>query len=288
MRRNLGLTGALGNVEMAVAAAARRAVRGGEVASTARAVAVRHVVDGAEDAPVVVLGNSLGSTVAMWDAVAARLRERFRVVRYDLRGHGGSPTPPGPYAIDDLGADLVGLLDGLGIARAHLVGTSIGGMAALWAAARVPERIDRLVVIGSSARLPPAAAWVDRARSVVAEGTSSVAELVTRRWVAPAWAEAHPDAMAGLRAMFAAADPAGYAGCCLAIAGMDLTDGLASISAPTLVAVGSDDPSTPSQHAREIAEGIRDARLVTIEGAAHVPAIDHADEVAALIAEHLA
>lgn len=288
MQRNLELTGDLGNVEAAVAAAARLAVRSGRVQSAARPVAVHHVADGPDHAPVVVLGNSLGSTVAMWDAVARRLCDRFRVVRYDLRGHGSSPAPPGPYVIDDLGADLVALLDRLDTRRAHLVGTSIGGMAALWAAAHVPHRIDRLVVIGSSARLPPASAWIQRARSVLAEGTSSIAEVVTPRWVSAPWAEAHPDAMAGFRAMFAAADPAGYAGCCLTIAGMDLADALGSITAPTLVAVGSDDQSTPPEHARAIAERIRDARLVTIDGAAHVPALDHPDEVARLITEHLA
>jgi len=288
MRHNLESTGELGDLEAAVAAATRVATRQEWTSTTARAIPVHHVIDGPADAPVVILGNSLGSTLAMWDAVTSRLCDRFRVVRYDLRGHGGSPTPPGPYAIDDLGADLVGLTDRIGADRAHVVGTSIGGMAAMWAAAHAPDRVGRLVVIGSSARLPPAGAWVDRARSVLADGTASVAEQVTPRWVAQAWAEAHPEAMASFRAMFADADPAGYAGCCLAIAGMDLADALPEITASTLVAVGGDDRSTPVEHAQVVAAGIPNARLVTIEGAAHVPALDHPDEVATLITEHLA
>ena len=287
MQRNLELTGDLDDLPAAVAAATRIATRSHPTPPAEWAVPVHHVTHGPPDAPVVILGNSLGSTLSMWDAVAGRLCERFRVVRYDLRGHGRSPAPPGPYAIDDLGADLVRLVDDLGAERPHLVGTSIGGMAAMWAAAHAPDRVGRLVVIGSSVSLPPAGAWIDRARSVLASGTASVAEQVTPRWVAPTWAHAHPTEMEGFRAMFADADPAGYAGCCLAIAAMDLSDALPAITAPSLVVVGSEDPSTPPAHAETIADGIRDARLVRIPGAAHVPALDHPDEVATLIAEHL-
>ena len=288
MRRNLEATG-LSPTGTAVDAAARVARLAGQrtLAATARATRVHHSEAGPVDAPVVVLSNSLGSTIGMWDGVLPELTDRYRVIRYDLRGHGRTPAPPGPYAIDDLGADILALLDRLGVERASLVGSSIGGMASMWAAARVPERVEGLVVIGSAARLGPASNWLDRAHAVLLEGTAQVAEVVTPRWVAPAFAAADPEAMARYRAMFAAADPAGYAGCCVAIAGMDLTEALGQIAAPTLVAVGSMDAATPPELSRAIVEAIPAARLAVIEGAAHLPSLDRPAEVARLVIEHL-
>ena len=289
MRKNLQVRGALADVDRAVRAASRMAERA--VARTpvtaARATRVHFVVDGPAEAEVLVLSGSLGSTLAMWDPVVDALAARFRIVRWDLRGHGGSPTPPAPYTIDDIGADLLDLLDRTGATRAHMVGTSLGGMAALWVAARAPERVNRMVVIGSSARLGPASGWIDRAREVLREGTGPVAEVVTPRWVSATFASEHPDAVDSYRAMFAAADPAGYAGCCIAIAGMDLTDELGAILAPTLVIVGSDDPATPVEHGRAIADALPDARLEIVDGAAHLPSLEFPDRVAQLILDHL-
>ncbi len=139
------------------------------------AVDVHAVVTGRADGPVVVLSNSLGSTHRMWDAQLAALEERFRVVRYDTRGHGDSPVPGGPYSIDDLADDVVALLDRLGIARAHVVGLSLGGMTAMRLAARNPERIDRVVLLCTGAQLSPAAAWLERAATVRANGSAAVA-----------------------------------------------------------------------------------------------------------------
>jgi 3-carboxy-cis,cis-muconate cycloisomerase len=289
MQRNLKLAG-LPAEPSAIEAAARVAHRAARraPASTAHSIPVVHVEQGRHDAPVVVLSNSLGSTISMWDDVVQDLAVGHRVVRYDLRGHGSSPTPPGPYAIDDLGADLLGLLDRIGAERASLAGSSIGGMASLWVAAHAPERVERLVVIGSAARLGPAQDWIDRSRSVLLEGTARVAEDVTPRWVSPAFAASHPEAMDRFRAMFAAADPAGYAGCCIAIAGMDLTGLLGRIAAPTVVAVGGEDPATPPELSRAMVDAIPGARLVVIDGAAHLPSLDRPAEVARIILEHLA
>jgi len=289
MRRNLELTGDLGDLVKAVGAARRLADRVATLprVSTARPVRVHEVADGPPGASVLVLSGSLGSTMAMWDSIVDALAARFRVVRYDLRGHGASPTPPGPYTMEDLGADLLALLDRIGAARANLLGCSIGGMASLWLAAQFPERIERLVVIGSSARLGPPGDWIERHRRVLVEGTGLVAEAVTPRWVSPRFAASRPDELARYRAMFAAADPAGYAGCCIAIAGMDLTDLLPRITASTLVVVGSADPSTPPEHSRAIADAIPGARLVVVDGAAHLPSLERPDEVAGLLTEHL-
>jgi 3-carboxy-cis,cis-muconate cycloisomerase len=288
MRRNLESAG-LGATGPAVEAAARVARRAEQrtLTSTTRPIPVHYIDAGPDDAPVVVLSNSLGSTIGMWDGVVPELTARYRVVRYDLRGHGETSTPPGPYAIEDLGADLIALLDRIGVERASLVGSSIGGMASVWVAAHARARVERLVVIGSAARLGPASGWLDRSRAVLMEGTARVAEAVTPRWVAPAFAAAHPEVMERYRVMFAAADPAGYAGCCIAIAGMDLTDALGRITAPTLVAVGSEDPATPPGLSQVMVEAIPGARLAIIDGGAHLPSLDQPAEVARLLLEHL-
>jgi 3-carboxy-cis,cis-muconate cycloisomerase len=288
MRHNLKASG-LAVDSRAIDAATRVAHRaaGRRTTATARPTPVHHVEDGRRDGPVIVLSNSLGSTLGMWDGVIESLGRRHRVIRYDLRGHGDSPTPPGPYAIDDLGADLVALLDRIGAVTASLVGSSIGGMASLWVAANAPERVDRLVVIGSAAHLGPAGAWIGRSRAALSGGTAEIAATVTPRWVSPAFATAHPDAMGRFRAMFRAADPAGYAGCCVAIGSMDLTEHVGRITAPTLVMVGSEDPATPPELSRALVEAIPGSRIAVIDGAAHVPSLDAPEEVTGLLLEHL-
>src|SRR6476620_1513213 len=146
------------------------------------AVAVHAVVTGRSEGPTVVFSNSLGSTHRMWDAQLAAFEERFRIVRYDTRGHGLSPVPLGPYAIDDLADDLIALLDSLGAERAHIVGLSLGGMTAMRVAARNPERIDRLGLLCTGAQLPPASNWTERAATVRAHGSGAVAAGVVERW----------------------------------------------------------------------------------------------------------
>jgi 3-oxoadipate enol-lactonase len=178
------------------------------------------VEDGDPAAPPVLLLGSLGSTVDMWEPQLAPLAARYRVVRADHRGHGGSPVPPGPYALDDLVDDVVALLDRLGIARAHVVGLSLGGMVGMRLAAREPGRVDRLAVLCTSALLGPASGWTERAAAVRAGGTVAVADAVVGRWLTPAGQE--PGLLARLRAMVAGTPPEGYAGCCEAIGAMDL------------------------------------------------------------------
>lgn len=288
MGANLGLAaGALvtdGAADLVrVALAAHRAGSAGRP----RPVRVHRVVEGPADAPVLILANSLGSTLEMWDPQVAELTRHFRVVRYDLRGHGASPTPPSPYSIGDLGADVVALMDDLNVQRAHLVGSSIGGMAALWVAANAPDRVDHLVAIGTSARLGPPHVWTDRARTVLAGGMGEVAESVVERWYTASFAEQHPKVVAQMREMVGSADPSGYAGCCLAIAGMDQTDTLGAITAPTLVVVGANDPSTPPEHAERLLAGIADCRLVVLPDAAHVPSLEHPQRIGSVVREHL-
>ncbi len=251
------------------------------------AVAVHHVVTGPADAPVVVLSNSLGSTMSMWDAQAADLAERFRVVRYDTRGHGGSPTPQGPYDIDDLADDVVALLDTLGVERAHFVGLSLGGMTGMRLAARNPERVDRLVVLCTGAQLTPSSAWRDRAATVRAQGSVAVAEAVVQRWFTPAYLEANPDVRRECESTVAATSAEGYASCCEVIAAMDLRADLASISAPTLAIAGADDPATPPPHLSAIADGVQDGRLLVVPESAHLANAEQPATITPAIIKHL-
>ncbi len=251
------------------------------------AVEVHHVVEGPEDAPVVVLSNSLGSTQAMWDPQVAALAERFRVVRYDTRGHGLSPVPPGPYSIDDLVDDLVALLDRLDVPRAHVVGLSLGGMTGMRLAAREPHRVDRLVVLCTGARLEPSSAWTERAATVRGHGTGAVADAVVERWFTPSYLEAHPDERARYEAMVAATPAEGYAGCCEVIAAMDLRPDLPSITAPTLAIAGADDPATPPERLEEIASAVPDGRLIVVPDAAHLANAQQPATVTRAILDHL-
>src|SRR6201997_1920944 len=159
----------------------------------------------------------------MWEPQAERLKPRFCTLRYDIRGHGSSPAPPGPYSIADLGGDLIALLDRLGIERASLSGLSIGGMISMWVAAHAPERVQRLVLCCTSAQLGPRESWLERAATVRADGTQAVADAVLERWFTPGFAQAHPDVIERMRAQLLATPREGYAGCCEAIAAMDLT-----------------------------------------------------------------
>lgn len=249
---------------------------------------LHHELSGPADAPVVMLGNSLGTNLKMWAPQVDVLSRRFRVISFDQRGHGGSPVPPGPYAISDLGEDVVALMDQLGIERASYVGLSIGGMAGIWLGANAAERLGRLVLICTSAYAPPASRWHERVSAVRAAGnTDVIADAVVERWFTPAWSAAHPDRVAAHRAMIAGTDPDGYCSCCEAIADMDLRDSLPAVSVPTLVISAVDDLALPPEHQRLIAEGIPGARLENVEDAAHIATAQRPEVVNRLIEEHL-
>ena len=252
------------------------------------AVELHHTFDGPEDAPVLVLGSSLGTTGAMWDDQVPAFSERFRVLRYDTRGHGGSPVPSGPYAMDDLGADLLALLDRLEIERASFCGLSIGGMIGMWAASESPERIDRLVLCCTVPHFPPPDLWNERIDTVRAEGMGPMVDPALERWLPDDVRKARPEAEAHLREQIASIPPEGYAGCCEAIRDMDLRPRLASIRASTLVLAGSEDPATPAENVRPLADAIDDAYFVEIDGAAHIANMAQPEAVSAAVLQHLA
>jgi 3-oxoadipate enol-lactonase len=255
------------------------------------AVALRAWLEGSPDTPVLILGNSLGTSIDLWKPQLPALAGRFRLLRYEHRGHGTvggdvSPSPTGPYSIADLGADVLAVMDRFGIRRALYCGVSLGGMIGMWLAAAAPERIAGLALCCTSAYLPPASMWRERAELVRAHGAAVIASQVVSRWFTPAFAAAAPDVPAAFVSGLAATGPEGYAGCCEAIAAMDLRAQLPMIMAPTLVMAGEQDPATPPWHGAVIAAGIAGARLKVIRGAAHLANVSNAGEVSAAVTGH--
>jgi 3-oxoadipate enol-lactonase / 4-carboxymuconolactone decarboxylase len=249
---------------------------------------VTHRVQGEPRDPPLVLANSLGADMSMWNPQAPALAQRFRLVRYDHRGQGASPVPPGPYEIADLGRDVIALLDRLELERVSFCGVSIGGMTGIWLAAHAPERIERLVVCCGSAYMPPASRWHERASAVREAGSVEVvADAVVANWLTPEFAETNPQIRARLRSMLVASPPDGYAEGCEAIARMDLRPELADIKTPTLVIGGERDNAAPvSEHGALIAKTIPNARLELVS-AAHVANVEQPAAVLDLILDHL-
>lgn len=252
-------------------------------------VRLAHDVLGDDDAPVLVLGSSLGTTMDMWQPQLDAFAQRFRVVRYEHRGHSGSPAPAGPYALGDLGTDVLTLLDSLGVGDFAYAGVSLGGMVGLWLAAQAPHRVTRLAVACSSALPGNPSAWHARAADVRGGGTAGVADAVVARWFTPAWAHEHRDQVGRFTDTFATRmDREGYAGCCEALAPLDLRSTLGSVTAPTLVLAGADDLALPPDpHSVTIAEGVPGARLQVVPDAAHLATVERADLCTPLLLDHL-
>jgi len=255
--------------------------------ATATPISLNYRIEGPSGATVLVLSHALGLSMAMWDPQVAALSREFRVVRYDHRAHGGSPVPDGPYRIEDLGGDLLHLLDKLALERVSFCGLSLGGMVGLWLAANAPERVDRLVVCCTAARMPRPEDYAARANLVRAQGMAAVADTVIGRWFTPAFLTRRPDIVAGIKLLLLATPAEGYAATCEALAAMDLRDDLARITASTLVITGAEDQATPPEHAEEIARRIPAAKLVVIADAAHLANVEQPEEVTKTILGHL-
>jgi 3-oxoadipate enol-lactonase len=249
-------------------------------------VDVKHSLEGPDGAPVLVFSNSLGTTAAMWDEPAAALSDRFRILRYDARGHGGSPAPPGPYSIAELGGDVIALLDRLELETVSFCGLSIGGMTAMWLGANAPERIEALAVCCTAAQLAPREAWIDRAALVRAEGLGAVVDATVERWFRPEFIAGNPALIERIRGTFLSTDPEGYAGCCEAIAEFDFRERLGEVTPPTLVVAGEDDPVGTPELVRELEAGIPDARLVSLP-ARHLASVEQPRLFTAALLEHL-
>ncbi len=245
-----------------------------------------HFLEGPEDAPVLVLSNSLGTTLEMWDEQAPALGERFRLLHYDHRGHGGSPVPPGPYKIEDLGRDVLVLLDRLEVERFSFCGLSIGGMVGMWLAGEAPERVERLVLCCTSARFAPDT-FDSRARTVRAEGVSAIADAVVERWFTPELRRSRPDVVEWARRMLLDTPAEGYAACCEAVRDAELSGRLGAISAPTLVIAGADDPAAPPEGAELIRDSVPSASVEVIPDAAHLANMEQPEAITQAILDHL-
>lgn len=241
---------------------------------------LNHEITGREDAPVLLVGPSLGTTLRMWDPQLDALAAHFRVVRYDHLGHGGSPVPPGPYTVDQLADEVLALVDG--VDRFRYLGLSLGGMVGMTIAARHPERVERMVVVCTSARLPPESGYRERAAAVRSRGTAAITEIAVSRWFTSAFTGTEPYA-----AMLRATPDEGYAGCCEAIADMDIRERLPAITAPTLVIAGELDPATPPEHGKLIADAVPGARLAVVPNASHLANVERPAEVTGLLLDHL-
>jgi 3-oxoadipate enol-lactonase len=241
-------------------------------------------IDGPAGAPVLLLSNSLGTNLGMWDGQMAALTARYRVLRYDSRGHGQSAAPAGAYTIDQLGGDAVALLDYLGIERAAFCGLSKGGMVGMWLGVHAPGRVSKLALTNTAPYMPPAEHWNTRIKTVSEQGMASITEGVVGRWFTQGFQERAPAEVDPIRQMLLTTDPTGYCGCCHAIRDMDQRGDLGRITAPVLVIGGTQDPSTPPHYSEEIARGIAGSQLVMLE-AAHLSNIEQrAAYTAALLA----
>jgi 3-oxoadipate enol-lactonase len=237
-------------------------------------------VDGPPDAPVLVLSNSLGTNLSMWDAQIPALTARFRVLRYDTRGHGASAVTPGPYTIGELGRDVLRLLDALKIRRAHFCGLSMGGMIGMWLGVHAPDRIGRMVLANTAPKIGTPEMWNQRIDNVRKGGMKGIVDTLLERWLTADFRARAPEAVARVRAMLTATPPEGYLACCAAVRDMDQRDAIAGIRHPTLVIAGTHDAVTPPAEARAMAERIRGARYVELD-AAHLSNIEAADRYTA-------
>jgi len=239
----------------------------------------RVAVDGARDAPALILGNSLGTTLEMWQRQAEHFSARYRVVRYDTRGHGGSPVTPGPYGFDLLGEDVLAIMDALQIERAAFCGVSMGGHTALWLASHRADRFLGAAVCNSAARIGSEQAWRERAGSVRQGGSAAMqalADSAPQRWFTERYVAAHPGAVACAQGWIAGVDPEGYASCCEALATSDLREAQTGISIPVLLLAGAHDPVTTVADAQAMHEAIVGSALAVVP-ASHLSNLEAPD-----------
>ena len=235
---------------------------------------LRYRFDGPDEAPVLLLSNSLGTNLDMWAPQVPALAARYRVLRYDSRGHGESSVTPGPYEVAQLARDVLALLDALGIERVLYCGLSLGGMVGQWLGANAPERFSRIALCNTSAYMGDARAAYDaRIDTVSKHGMAAVVDAVIERWYTPAFIARSPDAIANTRHMLLDSPAAGYLASCAAVRDMDQRASAARIRVPTLVIAGTHDNATPAAAGRFLAETIRGARYVELD-AAHLSNVE--------------
>lgn len=234
--------------------------------------------DGRQDAPVIMLSNSLAADMSMWDPqVPALVDAGFRVLRYDSRGHGQSAVPEGPYTMEQLAADAVALLDATGLDRVAFMGCSKGGMVGQMLASRYPERLKELVLTATAAHLPPAELWNDRIAAVRQGGMAAVADATIDRWFTAVGQARLADQVARVKSALLHTPVEGFCGCCAAIRDMDQRGSLPSIGVPTLILVGEHDPGTPVAAAEFMHQRIKGSMLSVLPDCAHFSHVEQVD-----------
>ena len=242
----------------------------------ANGIEVNYRFDGPSGAPVVTLSHSLATDLSMWEPQMAALGARYRVLRYDTRGHGGTAAPAGPYTLEQLAGDAAGLLDALRIERTHWVGLSMGGMIGQTLALAVPGKLLSLALCDTSSRIPAEARplWDERIKTAETKGMEPLVEPTLARWFTESYRKTQPERVKPIADAIQSTPVAGYIGCCHAIPKINVTARLGEIKLPALVIVGEQDPGTPVAMAREIHENLAGSQLVVIPSAAHLANIE--------------
>ena len=256
---------------------------------SANGISMNYTLDGPASAPVVTLSHSLATDLSMWDPQMKALTARYRVLRYDTRGHGSTDAPAGAYSLDQLAEDARALLRALGIARTHWIGLSMGGMIGQTLALATPDLFLSLGLCDTSSRVPAEAKpqWQERIKTAETQGMEPLVEPTIGRWFTAPFREQRKDVVDRVRAMIRATNPRGYAGCCHAISALDLTDRIAAITLPTLIVVGEEDPGTPVAASRTIQERIAGSRLEIIPSAAHLSNMEQPEPFTAAVTSFL-
>jgi 3-oxoadipate enol-lactonase len=237
---------------------------------------IHYALEGQSGTSVLVFSNSLGANYSMWDPQAHEFRKKLRVLRYDTRGHGQSAPTPGPYSIELLAKDVIAMLDALDLDRVHFCGLSMGGMIGMWLALNAPERLHKLVLSNTAAKIGTSEGWNARIEAVQKNGMKSVASAILERWFTPAFRQNAPETMANILKMLEETNPDGYVACCAAVRDFDCREQLNNIRTPTLVIAGAHDRATPPDGGRFLAQQIPGARYVELN-AAHLSNIEAQD-----------
>ncbi len=257
---------------------------------TANGISITYTLDGPAGAPAVTLSHSLATDLSMWDPQMPALTSRYRVLRYDTRGHGGTDAPAGPYTLEQLAEDARAMLRALGIPRTHWIGLSMGGMIGQLFALTSPGLLASLALCDTSSRVPAEAKpiWDDRIRTAETEGMGPLVAPTIARWFTAPFVARGPEVVDRVRAMIRRTNPRGYVGCCHAIAALDLTERLGAITLPTLIVVGEQDQGTPVAASRAIQEQIKGSELVILESASHLSNLEQPEEFNRAVTRFLA
>jgi 3-oxoadipate enol-lactonase len=247
---------------------------------------ISYDVDGPPDAPTVLLINSIAATRELWARQLPALTGRYRLIRYDARGHGQSSVPAGDYTIEQLGRDALAILDDSRTASAHICGISLGGLTAQWLGVHAPERTSSLVLANTAARIGTVESWTERIALVREKGMTAVADLTIPRWFSPEFQERDPETVRGFRTMIQACPAEGYAGCCAALRAADLRESIAAILRPMLVIASTADAATPAEGLAFIRDRVQGAQMVTVESR-HMSNIECAVEFTSAVLDFL-